>query len=816
MQNRTLDLAVGTSRTAKIWKNKKFTWQTLVERLREPTRTQETAAEYAAMPKDQRAAIKDVGGFVAGYCDGGNRTKVRFRSCLTLDADSVHTDIWEDWQDLYGNAACLYSTHTHTPEAPRLRLIIPTDRDMTPDEYQAVSRRVADTLGMDNFDESTHQTQRLMYWPSCSRDAEYVFEVCEGDLLSVDATLATYVDWHDMSAWPTNSGLPAELKKTKEKQQDPLTKPGLIGAFCRAYFPIQTAIEEFIPSYEPCDGGRYTYTEGSAAAGVVIYDDRFSYSNHATDPASCQLLNAFDLVRVHKFGALDSEVKENTPPASRPSWRAMSDFCKDLDPVRVELHKERMAEVRDSFSDITEDETDDWSKLLKITNKGALVQSIDNIKIVLTHDPVIKGRIAYDEMGHREVAVDDLPWEKLPKGQSFRRWQDHDDAALRYYLERIGLQGKDRIYDAVDIVSHENRVHPVKQFIEAVKWDGVKRIEQLLVTYLGAADTEYTRTVTRKTLVAAVARIYEPGCKFDYILSLKGKQGIGKSSILRRIAGDWFSDSLVSMSGKEAFEQLSNVWIMEIGELASMKRSEIENVKNFLSAQDDKYRPAYARRVNEFKRQCIFVATTNEAYFLRDKTGNRRFWVVECNRQHPKTWDEITDDEVHQIWAEAKAYYDKGEKLYLNAKLEAIAREIQESFTEEDPQIGVIEDYLSKLLPENWSELELFERRDWLKGVNNDKNPGVLKRTTVCAKEIYCEALGQNPDKATIQELRPINDILTNRFPEWRKEPKERTRIPHYGLQRFYRLEGCGMKWDYTGPEKSENKQTEDEEDFLL
>ena len=799
MTDRKLDIATGESRKTKQWKNKKMSWTDLVEQLRTPTVTQETVAEYKAMTKDKKAEIKDVGGFVAGYCEGGNRTKVKHRSCITLDADSVVSDIWADWIDCYGNAACLYSTHTHTPDAQRYRLIIPTDRNMSPDEYQAVSRRIADTLGMDNFDESTHQAQRLMYWPSCSRDAEYVFEVCDGDLLCVDTVLATYVDWHDMSAWPTNSGLPAEIKKKAEKQQDPLEKDGLVGAFCRAYNPIQEAIAAFVPEYEPCEGGRYTYLPGSAAAGVVIYDDRFAYSNHATDPASGQLLNAFDLVRVHKFGALDADAKENTPPASLPSWRAMVDFCNNDDRTKVQLYEDRQQNAVDVFDDLTDaSETEDdkeWVTKLKHTQNGALAQTIENVCIILNNDPKLKGRIAYDEMGRREVAVDDLPWKKMPKGKPLRRWEDNDDANLRLYLEKEGLQGKDRIYDAVDTTAHRNCVHPVKQFIEEAAWDGVKRVETLLIDYLGAADTEYTRTVTRKALVAAVARIYNPGCKFDYILSLKGKQGIGKSSILKRLAGEWFSDSLVSMAGKEAFEQLCNVWIMEIGELASMKRSEIENVKNFLSAQEDKYRPAYARRVCEFPRQCIFVATTNEAYFLRDKTGNRRFWVVECNRPHPKTWDEITDEEVHQIWAEAKHYFDKGEKLYLNSKLEAVAREIQEQFTEEDPQIGVIEEYLERLLPADWAEMELDARRYWLNSTDKEKAPGVLKRTTVCAKEIFCEALGQNPDRATLQELRPINDTITNKFPEWTKKAKNNKRFPIYGRQRYYQLEGYGTEW---------------------
>ena len=378
-----------------------------------------------------------------------------------------------------------------------------------------------------------------MYWPSCSRDAKYVFEECPGDLIDVDSVLAQYHDWRDVSSWRTSKEIAQLLPDKDVKQQDPLEKTGPVGTFCRAYYPIQTAIEEFIPFYVPCDGGRYTYSEGSTVSGVVIYDDKYSYSNHATDPASGQLCNAFDLVRIHKFGKLDADKDPNTPPNKLPSWKAMLDFCGTLDAFKVQDQKDRRSEAAD-FDDLSEADTD-WTKKLKY-HKNVLEQTIENAYTILSYDPKLKDRIAYDEMGNREVVIGDLPWAKLPEDKTVRRWSDFDDSQLRAYMERIGLQGKERINDAFSNYVSNHSVHPVRRFVESAAWDGTPRVETLFVDYLGAEDTPYTRAVTRKTLAGAIARIYKPGCKFDYTLCLRGPQGIGKSSILYKLAGEWFSD----------------------------------------------------------------------------------------------------------------------------------------------------------------------------------------------------------------------------------------------------------------------------------
>lgn len=293
-----LEIATASNRKALKWQNRKIRWSALVERLSKTTRTAETMKEYSQSGKDRQSDIKDVGGFVGGFCAHGRRVEVQNRSLLCLDADFADGDIWPDWTLAYDRAAVAYSTHKHTPEKPRLRLVIPLARPVSPEEYPAVARRVAEQLGIEKFDDSTYQPERLMYWPSTSQDGEFYFQFADEPFLDPDEVLATYHDWRDISEWPVSSRVAEVAKKRAEKQQDPTLKSGMIGAFCRAY-TITEAIGAFIPEYEPtADPNRYTYAPGSTGGGVVIYDDKFAFSHHATDPASMQLVNAWDLVRL--------------------------------------------------------------------------------------------------------------------------------------------------------------------------------------------------------------------------------------------------------------------------------------------------------------------------------------------------------------------------------------------------------------------------------------------------------------------------------------------------------------------------------------
>ncbi len=777
--DKALDVALGNSRKTKTWKNKTLKWSELLDRLANTTRTPETVAEYKAMGRNQQSDIKDVGGFVGGFCNNGSRSDIRFRSLLCLDADFADDELWDDWGLLYGNAAAVYSTHKHTPEKPRLRLVVPLARDVSPDEYQAIGRRVAATLGIDKFDDTSYQPQRMMYWPSTSQDGAYFFRHLDAPLLDPDAVLATYHNWADVSSWPMSSRVAEVIKKTAAKQKDPLTKGGIVGAFCRTY-TIQEAIEAYVPTYQPCDGpGRYTYTEGSTAAGVVIYEDKFSFSHHATDPASGQLCNAWDLVRLHQFHELDADIDPDTPASNRPSYKAMAHLATEDKRVTAQIVSDRVAEAGADFEELVDD-GEDWRERLQTTEKGGIAQTIENVVIILTHDPKLAGRLALNELEHNIVTLSSLPWRRV-KGPS--QWTDTDDAALRYYLERTyGLSGKDRIYDAVNVVAQQGAFHPVREYLDSCAWDGVPRVETLLIDYLGAEDNAYTRAVTRKTLVAAVARIYRPGCKFDYMLTLRGRQGLGKSALIAKLGGTWFSDTFTTMQGKEAYEQVLGVWIIEVGELAGMRKAEAETIKLFISKTSDRFRPAYGRRLQEFPRQCIFIGTTNETQFLRDTTGNRRFWVVDTPDAPPRDmWEELTPETVSLIWAEAVEMFKAGEQLYLPRELEAAAREVQEAYEEENPRAGLVAEYLERLLPEDWEEMDLYARRQWLESGAE----GTAKRTTVCSLEIWAEALNGSPDRFDRYAGKEIRDIMAG-LPEWKHQGNAKKLIKPYGRQRYF------------------------------
>ena len=779
--DKALDVALGNTRKTKVWKNKTMQWSELLERLGKTTRTPETLAEYKAMGRNQQSDIKDVGGFVGGYCNNGSRSHIRHRSILCLDADFADADLWADYELIFGCAGAVYSTHKHTKESPRLRLVIPLSRNVSADEYQAIGRRVASCLGIDKFDDTSYQPQRMMYWPSTSQDGEFFFRYCDAPFLDADAELAAYHDWRDVSAWPTSSR-EADLPKTAtSKQQDPLEKAGLVGAFCRAYFPIDEAIAAFVPAYQPCDEpNRYTYTLGSTAAGVVIYEDgKFSYSFHGTDPASMQTVNAWDLVRLHMFNDLDADCTPDTPPTSRPSYKAMAKLATQDRRVTAQIVTDRTAEALADL-ETPVDENENWRERLQVTDKGAIAQTIENVVLILRHDPGLTRCLALNEMDHNIVVTRSLPWRTV-KGMS--QWVDADDASLRHYMEKFyGLYGKDRIFDAVNVVASENKFHPVRDYLDECEWDGVPRVETLLVDYLGAEDNAYTRTVTRKTLVAAVARVYQPGCKFDYMLTIRGRQGLGKSAFISKLGGQWFSDSFTTLQGKDAYEQVLGVWIMEVGELAGMRKAEAETIKLYISKQTDRFRPAYGRRTQEFPRQCIFIGTTNEEQFLRDTTGNRRFWVVDTpNDPSRDLFEELTPDMIRLIWAEAVEMYRAGEKLFLPKELETRAREIQATYEEENPKVGVVANYLSRLLPEDWDSRDTYDRRTWLES----EAVGTVRREVVCVFEIWVEALGGHPDRLDRYAIKEVLDIMSA-LPQWKRQGSKQITFKPYGRQKYY------------------------------
>lgn len=781
-------LSIGNSRMDKKWNLAEMELSEFRDRISQTRRTAETVEQYRKLGKAKQDDIKDVGGFVLGTLKGGRRKKdcVLTRSGLSLDMDYATPDIIEQIEMFFSFQCYIYSTHKHTPEKPRLRLIIPLAREVTPDEYCAVARKVADEIGIELFDDTTYEPSRLMYWPSTSSDGEFIFHEITGTLLDPDAELAKYHDWHNTAEWPVSKRQQTIVNRDIKKQADPLEKPGMVGAFCRTY-SITDAIDTFLQDvYKHSSmSGRYDYIPADSQAGVVIYEDRFAYSHHATDPACGKLMNAFDVVRIHKFGLQDAKADEDTDPAKLPSFKAMQEFVLQDNRVKVQLAKERTQAAQTEFESESDDE--DWQTVLELDKQGKVKDTLTNIAAILRHDPQLQN-IVYNEFKCMVDVIGDLPWKQVKPG-----WGDTDISCAKLYFERVyGIWSPTKFKDALlAVVSAERLYHPIKEYFETLQWDGTERVDTLLIDYLGAEDTQYVRAVTRKTLAAAVARVYEPGIKFDSILVLNGPQGIGKSTLFTLLGKQWYSDSLsiTDMKDKTAAEKLQGYWILELGELAGMKKVDVETMKSFVTRTDDKFRQSYGVVVESHPRSCIIVGSTNsEGGFLRDITGNRRFWPVHVSgngKFHP--W-ELT--EVDQIWAEAIERYRAGEELYLKGRVAADAYAMQQDAMESDDREGVIADYLETLLPVNWDKMDLFQRRSFLGGSEFDGAPkaGTVRREKVCIMEIWCECFGKERQNLKRSDSYEVESILM-KVGGW--EPIQglksgKTRFPLYGPQKTF------------------------------
>lgn len=785
-----VQIAVGKNRFEKHWKNETVSWSAFLDKVRNTYRTRETMSEYLKLPKKKQDEIKDIGGFVGGHLKEGRRldTNVLTRSLITLDADYAPVDLWDDIDLLFGYTCCMYSTHKHKSDNPRYRLIIPLCTPVDPEQYEAIARKLAEDIGIDYFDDTTYQASRLMYWPSTPADGDYVFHSLDGPLLDPQQVLDRYPDWHDISFWPMSSRVTEIKKRMAKKQGDPLEKDGLIGAFCRTY-DIHSAIETFLPDvYISCkDNNRYTYVKGSTAGGLVTYNDCFAYSNHATDPCTMKLCNAFDLVRIHKFGELDSDADPKVPVNKLPSWVAMMDFIGQDKATLQTLGEEKLQTAMEDFKDDFQSMDTDWLSRLATDKRGNYTPTTDNIVIILRNDPRLKDGIGgIDVFAQKPVKIGSLLWWQYDPHKP--SWSDTDDAALRYLLEKdYGIVAKGKTDDAIAFVHEKNAFHPIRDYLESVKWDGVERLDTLFIDYLGSSDTAYTRAVTRKAFTAAVARIFMPGCKYDYMPVLVGKQGIGKSHILSVMGGVWFSDSITTISGKEGYEALHGSWIVEMAELTATRKQEVESIKQFISKREDRYRKAYARRVSDNPRQCVFFGTTNDSEFLRDYTGNRRFWPVDTDRDKRKKsiFKDLDDDIRDQLWAEAVVRFKEHEPLFLESKLESEALEMQEKYTYRSTKEGLIQDYLETKLPTEWNDMNIYERTIWLEGDHTD---GKILRDRVCVLEIWCELFNGTKSNLSNADSREINGIL-ERLPGWSKAPNPIRINKEYGKQRAYRRE---------------------------
>lgn len=735
----------------------------------EPFRTSETMDDYMRMDKTQKDECKDVGGYVCGYAIENNspRRKIMYRSMVTLDLDYAKDDTLQVFKKLFPYQCLIHSTRNCSENNPRYRIIIPLMKDVGIEQYEAVARMIAKEYNiLDVLDVSTFQACRLMYFPSVSCDSDYVYEVTGEGFLNPDDMLCKYDDWKDASSWPGMCKDVSYMLSTGiRSQKNPLEKSGPIGEFNRR-FSIEEAIKAFLQDvYQPSSVvGRYDYIRGTTKAGLVIYEGIFAYSFHATDPASYRLCSSFDLVRIHLFGYLDKS--EHIPDKDKPSFKQMMQFAKK------KLGKSDEAE---------------WMDRLQRYENKRLRNLRENFDVIFRNDPELNV-VAFEESSRSLVkSRESSIWGTAGP------WQEGVDMTrLMLYLERAYLTSpgaENYVRDELELISQERSFNQHKDWMRQLVWDGEKRVDTLLVDYLGAEDTRYTRAVTRKTLVAAIARVFEPGVKYDEMMILSGPQGCGKSTLLAKLGGERYTDSLsfFDLKDKTAAEKLQGKWIVEIPELVGLKESNVREIRSFLSRTIDDFRPAYGRQVERHPRTCILIGTTNDSNFLIDETGNRRFYpVFVSGNGEKKSWN-ISTETVEQIWAEAYTYYKNGEMLVLDdIDLCRTAQAMRREAIVNDDRAGLIEEYLNIYLPENWDKMDAEKRLQFLD--QREKNDsGNKKRQYVCCMEIWVECFRKNRNDLKAQDSKEIRLILEGLgWTRYTGTQSGKRRTGDYGLQCTY------------------------------
>ena len=802
--DRLITISTAGSRTATFWRSETLMWGDFVKKLATPSRGSETFGDYTALPKSKQDELKDCGGFVGGALQNGRRKPQYLigRDVIALDLDNIPAggtqDVLARFEAL-GVGYVTYSTRKHCEAAPRLRLLCCLDRSVDGEQYEAISLKLAEIMGMQYCDPSTFECTRLMYWPSCCSDGAFVFQSKDAPMLGADMTLALYADWRDRTQWPQRPGNPTNYAKAAAKQGDPLTKPGVVGAFNRTY-TITEAMDRFIPGvYEPCgllEGDRFTFTGGSTAGGAVLYDDdKFLYSHHATDPCGGRLVNAYDMVRLHHFGAEDDAAAPLTPVNRLPSSLSMAKLAAANEAVARLMRQERYSEATEMFSAVPIEagavaDPSAWAAQLKcnpITGKPD--STYNNVLLMLEGDSVLADRMRYNEFADCPSGLAPLPWSPRTNQKGYFVWTDDDDAGLYLYIERLlGIKSPDTVSTALRLCMRTHAFNPVTEYLDALVWDGAPRLDSYFIDFIGAEDCNFVRTVTRKILVAAVKRAYQPGSKFDEMLVLKGPQGGYKSTAVGYLGGAWYSDSVISFEGKDGAELVQGCWIIEVPEMHALRKSDMNVVKSFLSRRDDKYREAYGKRVTPHPRRCVIFGTTNDDEYLHDPTGNRRFWPIVCelNRATKSIVDELDEDYINQVWAEAAAWYALGEPTFLSKELAQEAEQRREAHLIRDPMQGQIEMFLNKPIPVGWYDMTLDQHLAYwggtLKGVGT-----CVPRDRVCAAEIIKECFRDTRATVDLRDATRVNAIL-DRIGGWKRVGASRFG-DFYGRQRGFRRE---------------------------
>ena len=814
-EDRVVTIARGSAINQAKCNNQSLPWSQFRQLFHTPLRTTETQAYYQQLDKKnpERARLKVLNGWYLGAPIEGktrNRTAVQARQIITLDLDTLTPETFQQLT-VHGNhylsqyEMLLHTTRSHTPENPRLRAIILCENDIELEEFEPLTRILAwhcDST-MEAVDKATFRIAQMMYFPTCSIDQEYWHGYNSGKTLIAAELLNSWQgDWRDFSCLPRKTS--DNPRRFAEKAEDPATKPGLIGAFCRVY-GIRDVIEQFLPEiYGNPDTHsadvRYTYLKGQSQFGAVVYDDKFMYSWHGTDPAGDQLRNAWDLVRIHHYGHLDIGKSEDNPNAL-PSQIEMTKWVKKIADVNKQLVKDSL-DVEAMFGGIEDDLEDDstadriaaflgsdsylddvpdypghnvkipirqdWYTDLELGREG-IKATLNNVLLILTHDKRLRNCCQLNafngEIMYKKKIISQIPEVNPPEVKDKINgdlWNDTHDAFVKAILSAprgkngvgYGIQVSDNILTAaVRLVADGLQFHPViHHLVSLPEWDGIERVERLWIDYLGTPDNAFYRESAKLFLTGAIARLFYPGIPFDFMPILMGEQGLYKTTFVRELgfgSNKWGKEFDAPLDQKkDATEQIKSAWILEMSEISALKYSEIQHQKSFLTRITDRVRLSYDRRMSEFDRQCVFVGTSNEYEFLKDY-ANRRYWPIRvANKQIDMELFKINRD---QIWSEALyLFIDKAKRkgydrdnIFFNLSIEAnkIAENIQQDArvqSADEFDIQYIQNYLD-------TPVKLSELNNTL-GLENDsdKPDPLVLRVKTNAKQILGDCLNES------------------------------------------------------------------------
>lgn len=720
------------------------------------TATAETASRYAEMSKEQRSEAKDRGGIVFAQLENNRRGNKYTLSKTAAVIDYDHQEagefarITERVKDM-GVLAWIYTTHSHTEADECFRVVFPFAHPIDPEQGERANKALADMMG-GVYDTTTTEQARLFYTPTHPKDAPFE-----------NLTFAGYpID-------PSDYATPAEHAEGKrgeaKKPEDPATKAGVIGAFCRAY-TVPEAIEEFLHDKytQGSRSNRYTWAEGSGADGFVVMDGgKFGYSHHGTDPLNANgeshIYNAYDLVRVHKFNG---------------DAMKMRDFANSLPSVIDELNR---AAAKDFANfDGADDTAAEWMAKLERGKKGEIKPTYPNISLIFRNDPDLMG-------WHYDTFTNQV--EKENVGQITDR--AHAAITVNTFGLKYGMEaGRQKIKDVLDCVMYDRTKDSLKEYFDGLpEWDGTPRVENLLIKYFRCTDNEYHRHIIKMHLTAAVARAYNTEgtaedfrlTKYDHVLVFAGAQGVGKSTFIRLLCPfeNWVNDSISTIHGREGVEALIGNFLIELSELAALKKADTESIKSYITRISDKTRLAYRINAETYRRRCVFFGTTNETEFLRGLDGNRRFLVCEVKATTAPDFSDLIRERA-QIWAEAKHYYLGGFPLYLPPHLSREAEQQQKRHNQDENELQAmaekVREYITQKIPADWAAWDNLRRRSFYTSRDPLTDESV-ERDYICTSEILWEMFGiWIKDHRFSSASKDLKRIMQRHFPEWEKTNK--------------------------------------------